>query len=81
MEKTMRGNTVFLSLLALSLAWFKPAIAQSGKAIAVLDFKPRGLDASVAENITDLVVKEVDRLGLFKIISMDTVSITIVFRK
>ena len=49
------------------------ALAQDKKTIAVLDLKARGLEASVAENITDLVTKEVDRLGLFRTVSMEEI--------
>jgi hypothetical protein len=63
---------------ALLLAFFYlpgSSWAQEKRAIAVLDIKARGLDASVAENITDLVVKEVDRVGLFRTISMEEIKL------
>lgn len=47
--------------------------AQQERAIAVLDLKARGLEPSVAENITELVLKEIDRIGLFRTISTEEI--------
>jgi hypothetical protein len=70
----MRGRVSSAFALALAvLIWTELVGAQTQRAIAVLDLKSRGLDSSVAENITDMVVKEVDRIGLFRIISMDEI--------
>lgn len=63
------------SVLALTVILLlgTPASSQDKPAIAVLDLKARGLEASVAENITDLVTKEVDRVGLFRTVSMEEI--------
>ena len=39
----------------------------------MLDLKPRGIEQDLAESLTDLVVKEIDRLGLFRTISLDEI--------
>jgi len=49
------------------------ARTEEERAIAVLDLKARGLEASVAENITELVLKEIDRVGMFRTISTEEI--------
>jgi hypothetical protein len=65
---TTKGYPIFILSTVLLLG--TTVAAQGKKNIAVLDLKARGLEASVAENITDLVTKEVDRVGLFRTVSM-----------
>jgi len=60
---------VVLSLLILSC----PAAADSKRAIAVLDLRARGLEPTIAEQVTDLVLKEVDRTGLFRTVSQEEI--------
>ncbi len=47
--------------------------SQSRRAVAVPDFKARGLEETIVQSITEVVIKEVDRLGLFRMISMDDI--------
>jgi len=41
--------------------------------IAVLELRSRGLDADLAASLTELIVREVDRSGLFTTISLDDI--------
>lgn len=65
---------VYLVVAWLVLAGLTGAAgAEEKRAIAVLDLKARGLEASVAENVTELVLKEIDRVGMFRTISTEEI--------
>ena len=56
-----------------ALIWAGPAAAEDKAKIAVLQLNARGIEADVASSITDLVIRQVDRSGLFETISMDDI--------
>lgn len=68
------------SILVFSLFVCGWVLAVSGdvlgadkKKIAVLEFNSRGIPADVGASLTELVIREVDRSGLFTTISMDDI--------
>ena len=72
-EQGMKTRAV-LVVAGLVLAGVTSAArTEEERAIAVLDLKARGLEASVAENITELVLKEIDRVGMFRTISTEEI--------
>jgi len=71
----MQCKEVWVSVIlgALCLLITVPTDAKTGGAVAVLDLQPRGVDRSVAESLTDIVVKEIDRFQAFSTITKDEI--------
>ncbi len=67
------GHFVIFALFSISWLVTPPVRAQGKDRIAVLGLTARGLAPDVAQSITDLVAREVDRSGLFETISMDDI--------
>jgi len=49
------------------------AAAQSQRAIAILDLQARGVETDIVQSLTEMVAKEVDRVGPFRTVSMDDI--------
>ena len=63
------------SFFVLLLSCTMQAEAKGNIRLAVLELDARGLDATLAESVTGLVVREVDRTGVFDTISMDDIKV------
>jgi len=68
----IRTSPILLAGLAIASLLLAPPAAAKQK-IAVLELSARGLPPNVAQSITDLISREVDRTGLFETISMDDI--------